>query len=72
MKRFVVVADGRNQDGASVELRNPIDTTVNGVKLLGFRLDEFDFKDDAEMYAAIARTNGYVWVKVMDSQPVAA
>jgi len=71
MKRFVVVADGRDDgNGESIPLRNVLlDTAVNGVKLNGYRLDEFDFKDDAEVYAAVARKNGFIWVKVVDTQP---
>ena len=69
MKRYVVLADGRDSGGESVELRNAVDTTVNGVKLTGYRLFDFDWKDDAEMFAAVARKNGYLWVKVVDTQP---
>jgi hypothetical protein len=71
MKRFVVLADGRDVDGESVDLRNAVDTTINGVKLKGYRLDEFDSRDDAELYATIARKNGFLWVKVVDAQPAA-
>ena len=36
MRRFVVVADGRDVDGEAVEPRNPIDTTFIGVRLRGY------------------------------------
>jgi hypothetical protein len=65
------VYEAPGPDGVAVEPRSPIDTTVNGVKLRGYRLDDFDFKDDAEVCATTARKNGYLLVKVMDTQPAA-